>query len=142
MIRTMQLEDLDRVVSIEQENFSRPWSYQGFADAIAREQTMFLVCESDGQVAGYIGAYLIGTEMEITNVSVAKTQQGRGFGKALLLECLSCGKAKGIEAVTLEVRVSNKRAIALYHLVGFEDAGVRPGFYEAPKEDALIMWKR
>ena len=52
------------------------------------------------------------------------------------------GKARGIRAFTLEVRVENAGAIQLYEELGFRSEGVRKGFYDLPKEDALIMWKR
>ena len=55
---------------------------------------------------------------------------------------LERAKENGMGACTLEVRVSNRPAIRLYESLGFKGEGVRPGFYDKPKEDALIMWKR
>ena len=52
------------------------------------------------------------------------------------------GCKRGINAFTLEVRAGNAPAIHLYEKLGFVQEGIRPGFYERPKEDAIIMWKR
>ncbi len=52
------------------------------------------------------------------------------------------GNAQGVEAYTLEVRVSNSIAIHVYEKLGFVSEGIRPDFYERPTEDAMIMWRR
>ena len=52
------------------------------------------------------------------------------------------GCRAGLNAYTLEVRVSNTAAIGLYEKLGFVSEGIRPNFYEKPAEDAMIMWKR
>ena len=70
-----------------------------------------------------------------------KDARRRGLAEAMLNELLKEGLAMGISSFTLEVRVSNAPAIALYHKLGFEDAGIRYDFYDKPREDALIMWK-
>lgn len=142
MIRSMSREDLDAVVLMEQENFSEPWTKEGFLDAIESEQTIFLVCEHKGVVVGYIGAYLVYDEAQITNVSVGKNWQGKGFGRMLVSALSSAVAGRDIHAITLEVRVSNERAISIYEKEGFVSEGIRPGFYSHPKEDAMIMWKR
>ena len=66
----------------------------------------------------------------------------QGLGKRLLVELLKTGKELGADAFTLEVRAGNEAAIRLYESLGFVSEGVRPDFYERPREDALIMWKR
>ena len=81
-------------------------------------------------------------EGDITNVVVDESCRGRGLGRGLVSRLLEEGKARGIRAFTLEVRVGNAGAIRLYEELGFRSEGVRKGFYDLPKEDALIMWKR
>ena len=81
-------------------------------------------------------------EGEITNVAVAKKFRRRGIGRALMEYMLKEAELLGMESATLEVRISNTPAIRLYESLGFQGEGVRPNFYEKPKEDALIMWKR
>lgn len=140
--RPMEPDDVGAVTRIEQQNFSEPWNEQGFLDAIQMTNTLFLVAEQEGEILGYAGCYQSFDEGEIVNVSVHLNYQGRGVGKALLTELLKRGKNQGVEAFTLEVRVSNQRAITLYQSLGFESAGVRKKFYRKPVEDAYIFWKR
>lgn len=142
MIRPMVIADVSAVASIEAENFSHPWTEQGFLEAIDCENVIFLVCEVEQKIVGYIGAYLVWPEAQITNVSVQKEFQGLGIGKQLLKELEEKHSACGGLDITLEVRVSNAAAIHLYQKAGFISSGVRPKFYDDPKEDALIMWKR
>ncbi len=73
---------------------------------------------------------------------VSEELQNRGIGQRMLEELIARGEAEGIEAFTLEVRVSNSSAIHVYEKFGFKSEGIRPGFYEKPREDALIMWRR
>ena len=140
-IRRMQEGDLKEVARIEAENFSLPWSEQSFRESIRLPHVLFLTALLDGEVAGYCGCYLSLEEAEITNVCVDRQFRGRGVAGALLKELMRQGKALGAFAYTLEVRVSNEAAIRLYEKLGFVRFGVRKGFYERPREDALIMWR-
>ena len=81
-------------------------------------------------------------EGDIDKVVVDEKLRGQGIADKLMLELFAKGTARGVEAYTLEVRVGNIPAIRLYEKHGFVSEGVRPKFYEAPVEDALIMWKR
>ena len=74
----------------------------------------------------------------ITNVVVHPAYRRQGIATALLAELETYGKAHDLTRITLEVRASNQKAIALYEQMGYEKEGVRPGFYDSPKEDALI----
>ena len=102
---------------------------------------MQMAAEIDGEIAGYCGFYQSLEEAEITNVAVKRQFQRRGIGRKLLLELMRLGKEQGAFAFTLEVRVSNLPAIRLYESLGFVSFGIRPDFYEKPKENALIMWR-
>ena len=73
---------------------------------------------------------------------VAEKYRNCGIGQALLRELIAAGEAAGLAAFTLEVRVSNEAAIHIYEKTGFHSEGIRPGFYEKPREDAMIMWRR
>ncbi|MGN1170141.1 MAG: GNAT family N-acetyltransferase, partial [Lachnospiraceae bacterium] len=77
-----------------------------------------------------------------TNVAVHPDCRNRGIAGVMLAELLHRGSLMGIEAFTLEVRAGNGSAIRLYEKAGFVTEGIRKGFYDEPKEDALIMWKR
>ena len=138
IIRKMTFEDVKTVAQIEKECFSLPWSEASFEDSLAREDTVFLVCE-DLDVVGYIGMYLSFEEGEITNVAVTPSYRQRGCGNLLIQAIKEEAKARAAECVILEVRVSNVPAISLYKKHGFEEIGIRKNFYEHPSEDAIIM---
>lgn len=138
-IRTMVAEDCSTVARLEKNIFSLPWSEQGFLDALAMEENIFLVAEEAGEICGYIGMYLSLDEGEITNVGVLPDKRNAGIGGRLLEESLALAKKRNITQVVLEVRVSNLPAIHLYEKYGFCHCGIRKGFYDFPKEDAHIM---
>lgn len=138
-VRKMQVKDALPVSRIEQETFSKPWSYQGFVDALNLGNTIFLVAEEEGKIAGYAGMYMSLDEGEITNVAVTAKMRHRGIGGMLLSELKNEAERRSIARIALEVRVSNDSAIRLYERNGFINCGVRKGFYELPKEDAYIM---
>lgn len=141
-IRLMRQEDLDSVAQIEQETFSMPWSREGFASSLGRNDTLYLSAFSDGELAGYCGLLQVLDEGEITNVAVKKCFRGQKIASMLMAELLKKGSDRGITFFVLEVRKSNKYAIQLYEKAGFLQAGIRKNFYEKPIEDAVIMCKQ
>lgn len=141
-IRDMREEDLEQVCAIENQIFSKPWSESDFLSSIRNPQHIYLVAEDKGTIMGYCGMWGIAGEGQITNVAVDPSFRRQGVAKRLFHVFLERGEQDGLTAFTLEVRTSNLPAIQLYRKFGFEDAGIRKDFYEAPKEDALIMWKQ
>ena len=142
LIRPMTEEDLVQVETIEQESFSVPWSFDAFKSTLAREDTLYLVAVEDETIVGYCGMYISFDEGEIPNVAVKECFRSRGIGEKMLSSLLSRAGERGVCSVFLEVRKSNEAAMRLYEKAGFEKAGIRKNFYEFPKEDAVIMWKR
>ncbi|MDE7198508.1 MAG: ribosomal protein S18-alanine N-acetyltransferase [Lachnospiraceae bacterium] len=140
--RRMRTEDVPFISRLEEETFSMPWSAESFLRMIEQEDTAYFVAEEDGQILGGCGLLLIAGEGNITNVVVTPGARRRGVAMGLLTYLMSEGGRAGLRAYTLEVRVSNAAAIGLYEKLGFVSEGIRPGFYEKPVEDALIMWKR
>ena len=138
-IRRMEKRDAEAVSRMERQIFSQPWSSQGFLDALSCDNVIFLVAETEKELAGYCGMYCAMDEGEITNVAVAVELRNRGLGRMLVEELLRAEKEAGIHRVILEVRVSNDSAIRLYEKLGFVVCGVRRGFYEKPKEDGYVM---
>lgn len=138
-VRRMCPEDAAEAAALEEQIFSQPWSKKGFLDALNLPNTIFLVAEEDGGLAGYIGMYISLDEGEITNVAVAPQFRRQGVGTQLIAEIRREAAARGVTSIVLEVRVSNEAAILLYEKCGFGSCGVRKGFYELPKEDARIM---
>lgn len=141
-IRKLLECDIDAICVIENAAFSMPWSRQAFEDVVNDSKACYVVAEEDGKPVGYCGAYTILDEADINQVAVDENYRKRGIATAMLQELLQKLQRKGIRAVTLEVRKSNQAAISLYEGLGFVTEGVRKEFYEKPKEDALIMWKR
>lgn len=141
-IRELQDGDIEVLSAIEAASFSMPWSPRDFRDLLSREYCMYLVALVDGEIAGCAGLTNICNEGNIDNVVVAERYRGRGVATKLLEALISKGEAGGIEAFTLEVRVSNAPAIHVYEKLGFISEGIRPRFYEKPVEDAMIMWRR
>lgn len=141
-IHDMKKEDLEQVAAIERDSFSMPWSLRSFEEALDNPNAFYVVAEENGQVAGYCGAYLILDEADVNQVAVLSSCRNRGIGKKIMKALLLRLEGAGAVAVTLEVRQSNKAAVALYESLGFVTEGIRKNFYEKPVEDALIMWKR
>ena len=137
----MEARHLPAVAKLEKTCFSEPWSEEGLLESY-RHGTRFFVAEAEGRVLGYAGVNAVADEGYITNVAVFPSYRRQGVGRALLREIIAFAKEKGLAFVSLEVRVSNTEAIALYEKEGFATQGRRREFYRAPIEDALIMTKR
>ncbi len=140
-IRWMKLEDLDGVMCIEKAAFQTPWQRSSFENELLMNNlACYLVCEIEGVIAGYIGCWHVVDEGHITNVAVHPAFRRRGIAKALIEALIDFAHTRQIEALTLEVRISNFEAIKLYEGFGFISHGIRPKYYQDTQEDALIMW--
>ena len=140
MIRYYKPGDEKAIAEIEKECFSVPWSEQAVLDS-ANSGCTFVLFEKDGCPIGYAGLQAVLDEGYITNIAVKKAFRRQGIAKALIDELLKKLDTE-LSFISLEVRVSNSAAINLYRLLGFKEEGLRKNFYQAPKEDALIMTKR
>lgn len=140
--RRMTPEDVPYISKLEEQTFSMPWSADSFLEMISKEDARYYVAERGGQLLGGCGVLMIAGEGNITNVVIVPEARNQGIGTAMLQHLMQEGDREGLTAYTLEVRVSNAAAIHVYEKLGFVSAGVRPGFYEKPTEDALIFWKR
>lgn len=142
-VREMTAEDIEDATLLEKTNLGKEaWSQKQLIDALTRDDTIYLVAVKSEKVVGLCGVQNISGEGEITNVSVASYCRGEGIGYKMLKQLLERGKGIGIKDYTLEVRATNEPAIHLYERLGFKSEGVRPGFYDEPKDDAVIYWKR
>lgn len=142
VVRKLQEEDIQALVRIEAETFSMPWSENAFRELLSRPYCSYFVALADGQLVGGAGCTNLCGEVNIDNVVVAESYRNQGIGQILLQELIAAGESEGVQAFTLEVRVSNAAAIHLYEKNGFRSEGIRPRFYEKPVEDAMIMWRR
>lgn len=133
------LGDIHRIENL---CFDYPWSLEAlYEDIIENKNIYYVVVAGDGNVVGYAGMRIIIDEAHITNVCVLEEYRNKGYGKSLMRAMIEASKNLGADAITLEVRVSNYAAIALYESMGFESAGIRRKYYNDNGEDALIMWK-
>lgn len=140
--RIMTDGDLDRVCELEEKSFSMPWKREDFKDMIERDDSHYMVITLDGLVIGTAGYTYNGFEGYINNVVIDSDYRGNGYSRILLENLLEEGRARGINEYTLEVRVSNAPAKALYEGLGFKSEGIRKNFYEKPVENAEVMWLR
>lgn len=140
-VRRMTKGDVPLVAHIEKECFSSPWSEDALVTETENPSAEFFVLEAENTVAAYMGMHIVLDECYIANVAVKKDYRKKGLGRILVENALKVAKDKGCSFITLEVRVSNLPAIALYEKCGFEKIGERKNFYTAPTENALIMTK-
>ena len=138
-VAPFETRHLEAAAAIERVSFSLPWSRDMLKEELESHQTLYLAAEQGGELAGYCGMRIVLGEGYITNVATAPGYRRRGIASLLLKELMSRGRALGLSFMTLETRVSNSAAIALYEKHGFERIGIHPGYYEKPREDALIM---
>jgi [ribosomal protein S18]-alanine N-acetyltransferase len=142
-IRRLSLQDLDGIVAIENAVYPTPWSRSMFAGELAKPSSLSLGA-FDAQEGGLV-AYLIVSRYvdawHIMNVAVHPESRRQGVASRLLDELFELTAGDPRRGYTLEVRVSNATAIALYERFGFEPSGIRRGYYTDNREDALIMWK-
>jgi ribosomal-protein-alanine N-acetyltransferase len=139
---SMSMADIDDVVEIERLSFATPWSRDAFEDELARNNmaSYLVVRDEHGRAVAYGGQWVILDEAHITNIAVHPDFRRRGIGHKLMVALMCQALARGARRMTLEVRVSNLAAQALYAQLGFRPSGVRRGYYMDTGEDALVMW--
>jgi ribosomal-protein-alanine N-acetyltransferase len=140
-ISPMRRRHLRSVLRIEALVYPRPWSLSLFMSELAlRTSRAYVVARVDGFVVGYAGMMLAGEDAHITTIAVDPEWQRYKIGTRLLLHLIREATDRESRHVTLEVRVSNHGAQAMYRLFGFRPAGVRKNYYAETNEDALVMW--
>ena len=139
-IRPMMEIDLPEVAVIEQHSYAFPWSENIFRDCLRVGYTCRAL-DMAGQIIGYGVMSLGAGEAHILNVCVSEQFRCVGFGRRLLEHLLERASAAGVAEAFLEVRPSNLSAIRLYQHLGFEQIGIRRGYYQAPdgREDAIVL---
>jgi ribosomal-protein-alanine N-acetyltransferase len=136
----MTPEDIERVWQIERSLFSMPWSKSSFLyEASDNRNSFAIVGMDDHGLVGYAIGWFVSDELHIGNVAVTEERQGEGLGKELLECMLAEAVQRGILIATLEVRVSNVKAIGLYRRYGFKGIAIRRRYYPDNGEDALVM---
>ncbi len=142
-LRRLTLRDLPAIETIERRSYRTPWSRSMFAGELAKSTSISLGA-FDGESDALLGYLVISRYVDawhVMNVAVDPDFRGRGIAAALLDRLFELTSGEGRRGYTLEVRVSNERAIRLYERMGFNPRGIRRGYYTDDREDALIMWK-
>ena len=139
-IRPMHELDVPVIVAIERAAYQFPWSEGIFRDCL-RVGYVCRVVDVGGEMTGY-GIMSVGAgEAHILNVCIRDEYRCRGLARKVLLHLLERAQAAGMREAFLEVRPSNTAAARLYHSMGFEQVGVRRGYYQATvgREDAAVL---
>ena len=130
-----------QVAALEKQCFSDPWSESSVASELSNPLSAWLVAMDGDVLAGYVGSQSVMGESDMMNIAVDAHYRRQGIAQALVEALVVQLKEKGNHSLTLEVRISNLPAIALYEKLGFAQVGRRPNYYRNPKEDALILRK-
>ena len=167
-LRPMDWDDLDQVAAIEREAFPTLWPPTNYRKEMRNRIAEHIVCVQEGayvaverkpgalrrlfrrnkpdppplmrrRVAGFLSIWHMAGEAHIVAVAVREEKRRLGLGELLLIGAVEIGMARGSRFVTLEARVSNEAAKALYFKYGFRETGVRKGYYSDNREDAVIM---
>jgi ribosomal-protein-alanine N-acetyltransferase len=144
-LRRLVLDDLGEIEEIEHRSYPTPWSRSMFAGELAKPSSICLGgFEADGEDGALVGYLIVSRYVDawhVMNVAVDPDHRGHGVATVLLERLFDLTVDDSRRGYTLEVRVSNRKAIELYERLGFRSRGVRRGYYTDNREDALIMWK-
>lgn len=140
-IRPATRRDVPTLLAIEVEQFPEPWTRKMLLEEITNAvNRRYSVAATRGDLLGYCGAMFIERDMHVNTIAVRQEHEGRGVATSLLVELWAAALARGMTRATLEVAVSNERALALYRRFGFAPVGVRKRYYQVTGEDALVCW--
>jgi ribosomal-protein-alanine N-acetyltransferase len=139
-VRPMMEADLADVATIEQRSYAFPWSENIFRDCLRVGYTCRAL-DLTGQIIGYGVMSLGAGEAHVLNVCVLPEFRNVGFGRRLLEHLLERASGAGVNEAFLEVRPTNLSAIRLYQRLGFEQIGIRRGYYQSTdgREDAIVL---
>ncbi len=132
---------VEGIAQLEKLCFSDPWSENSVRSEVNNPLSLWLVALDADKIAGYVGSQSVLGWADMMNLAVAPEYRRLGVGEKLVTELISKLKENQVTCLTLEVRLSNDAAIALYTKLGFVEVGRRPGYYHNPREDALILRK-
>jgi ribosomal-protein-alanine N-acetyltransferase len=142
VIAPMRTRDLRGVLKIEEAVFPQPWSHRLFVEELSQRTSRAYRAAWVGRtIVGFAGQMFVDDESHVNNIAVDPGWQGRGLGAVLLLDLVHTALARGARHLTLEVRVGNEPALALYARFGLAPVGVRRNYYPTG-DDALVMWAR
>lgn len=130
--------DLPAVIAIERRSFPTPWSLAMFVLELSKPNGICLAAKDGDRLVGYLVCSRYDQVWHLMNVAIDPDERRRGTASSLIRTLFA--EAGGDLPFTLEVRISNLHAIAMYEGFGFRSAGMRRRYYHDNGEDALIMW--
>ena len=140
-IRLAERRDVGELLFIEESQFPEPWTKRILLDELDNtDARRYTVAVEKKRIIGYLGVMFVLDELHINTIGTLPNEEGRGVARSLLDDAWADAETRGLTRATLEVAVSNKRAIDLYYHYGFQPVGVRKNYYEATNEDALVLW--
>jgi len=144
-LRAMKRADMAAIMALEKELFPEDaWTPEMFAAEFAQppSRRLYLVAEAGNALIGYAGMMFAGgSQADVVTLAVSPARWGEGTGTALLLALVDEAEKRGYEEVLLEVRKDNPRARRLYLRHGFDEVGIRRGYYQPSGVDAVVMRK-
>ncbi len=139
LIRPAGVADLPDMMALEKRaTTAAHWSAERYEELFRASGRTSLIIEEASRAQGFVIARVVGADWEIENIAIAGPARRRGLGTRLLGELLDLARAKGAEAVFLEVRESNSAARSLYEKWAFIESGCRKRYYKDPEEDAIL----
>lgn len=141
-IRSMTIQDIDSILQLEKQLFTSQWKEEDFIYEIETNPFSYLyVLIKEEMIIGYAGLWISYEQAEITTIGIKKEYQGKGYASQLMDYLIELAKKKDCETISLEVRISNKKAIKLYEKYGFTYESIRKNYYQDNFEDAYLMVK-
>lgn len=136
-------KDINGVFNISNSCFSMPWSMESIKGELNNPLAKYIVArdEDSNSVVGFVGVWIVVGEGSITNIAVHPDYRKQGIGGKLLDFLINLCNDLDCSLINLEVRASNYAAQGLYKKYGFVVDGLRKGYYEDNKEDAILMTK-
>ena len=138
-VRPMTADDIPHVERIELEAFPEMRAPTSYARELESKLSRYFVLEAGGTIVGYAAMWFIVDEAHLLSIAVAEDCRRQGLGELLLIAGMEMAMRREADMMTLEVRVSNLVAQALYEKYGFVKAGRRRGYYTDNNEDAFLM---
>ena len=145
MIRRANVaEDLAAVEALQRQTFSNPWGAESIRWELENTDVarLYVMHDKQGQMVAYCACWKVFDELHINSLAVEVTRRRQGLARHLLKHVLAEAAAGGASSATLEVRSSNEAARGLYEGLGFSIEGRSRDYYQDPREDAIILWKR
>ena len=141
-IEPLKNEDLKEITKIEESLMETPWGLEDFTYELNQNPFAHIfVLKEQQQILGYVDLWIMYEQAQIASIGVRQDKQSQGYGQQLLAYVMKIAEQSGAEVISLEVRQSNQRAIALYQKNGFQIQSIRKDYYQDNHEDAYLMIK-